>query len=32
MVLKGLIENQNFSPISDYTGKLELHFIGEYIG
>ena len=27
---KGLIEElQNFSPISDYTGKLELHFIGE---
>jgi DNA-directed RNA polymerase subunit beta len=27
---KGLIEElQNFSPISDYTGKLELHFVGE---
>ena len=27
---KGLIEElQNFSPITDYTGKLELHFIGE---
>ena len=27
---KGLIEElQNFSPISDYTGKLELHFIGD---
>jgi len=26
----GLIDElQNFSPISDYTGKLELHFIGE---
>ncbi len=27
---KGLIEELNsFSPISDYTGKLELHFLGE---
>lgn len=27
---KGLIEELNsFSPITDYTGKLELHFIGE---
>jgi DNA-directed RNA polymerase subunit beta len=27
----GLIEELNsFSPISDYTGKLELHFIGEH--
>ena len=27
---QGLIEElQNFSPITDYTGKLELHFIGE---
>ncbi len=27
---KGLIEElDNFSPITDYTGKLELHFIGE---
>ena len=26
---KGLIEElDNFSPITDYTGKLELHFIG----
>ncbi len=26
---KGLIEElENFSPITDYTGKLELHFIG----
>ena len=27
---KGLIEElESFSPITDYTGKLELHFIGE---
>ena len=27
---KGLIEELNsFSPITDYTGKLELHFIGD---
>ena len=26
---KGLIEElESFSPITDYTGKLELHFIG----
>ena len=26
---KGLIEElESFSPITDYTGKLELHFVG----
>ena len=27
---KGLIEElESFSPITDYTGKLELHFVGQ---
>ena len=29
---QGLIEElESFSPITDYTGKLELHFIGQRV-